>query len=356
MSKELKISRELSLPLEAVTEKFAFLGKSGSGKTYASMKLCELMLEVGMQVIVLDLVGPWYGLRISADGKGKGFEIPIFGGLHGDFELHPELGEHVAEIIVERGISAVIDISQMIDSEQTKFATAFGRRFYDLKKRRPSAVHLFMEECELLVPQNPEKDETKKLNIYKRIVKIGRNFGIGCSQISQRPQDINKKALNQTEVLFVFQTTGPHERKAVMEWMRDKEITDVGYSDLAKLEKGVARVWSPSWLKVSKTLKVDKKITFDSSATPKYGETRTEEPKKLTDDDIIKIREMIDSARRKMLEPEKTEKRKPGKSLKSEDQLNSAEIDSLRGENETLRQNIQQETEARRLEIGRAHV
>ena len=45
--KQLRIAADLSLPVDAVTQKFAFLGRTGSGKTYAATKLAELMLEAG---------------------------------------------------------------------------------------------------------------------------------------------------------------------------------------------------------------------------------------------------------------------------------------------------------------------
>jgi hypothetical protein len=43
----LKLADDLSLPLDVVTEKLAWLGRTGSGKTYAAMKLAELMLAAG---------------------------------------------------------------------------------------------------------------------------------------------------------------------------------------------------------------------------------------------------------------------------------------------------------------------
>ncbi len=33
------------------------------------------------------------------------------------------------------------------------------------------------------------------LHAFTRLVKIGRNFGIGVSLLSQRPQEVNKKVL-----------------------------------------------------------------------------------------------------------------------------------------------------------------
>src|SRR5689334_14078116 len=110
MPKTLRISDTLTLPLEAVTEKLAFLGRTGTGKTYAAMKLAELMLEAGAQVVALDFVGKWYGLRVA--GAGEPFAIPVFGGLQGDYPLESTGGKLMADLLVDRNISAVVDVSQ----------------------------------------------------------------------------------------------------------------------------------------------------------------------------------------------------------------------------------------------------
>jgi ATP-dependent Clp protease ATP-binding subunit ClpA len=45
----MKIAKDLDLPIDAVTQKFAFLGRTGSGKSYGATKLAELMLEAKAQ-------------------------------------------------------------------------------------------------------------------------------------------------------------------------------------------------------------------------------------------------------------------------------------------------------------------
>ena len=55
-------------------------------------------------------------------------------------------------------------------------------------------------------------------------LRIGRNFGIGGSLISQRPQEVNKKALNMSGTLFAFQMTAPQERAAVRSRVTDHGI------------------------------------------------------------------------------------------------------------------------------------
>ena len=71
----LKLADGLALPAdEAITQKYGFIGRSGSGKSYAAMRLAELFLGAGAQIIALDWVGTWWSLRLAANGKHPGFE------------------------------------------------------------------------------------------------------------------------------------------------------------------------------------------------------------------------------------------------------------------------------------------
>ena len=306
---ELKISNTLSLPLNAVTQKFAFLGRTGSGKTYAASKLAEEMLAAKAQVVVLDAVGVWYGLRIAADGVSPGISIPVFGGLHGDVPLDPSSGQYIADLVVDKTLSVVLDVSQFEhDSDKAKFAEGFASRFFYRKKAAPSAVHVFLEECQEFVPQNIQKGEERMLHSFNRMWKLGRNFGIGGSLISQRPQEVSKKALNLTECMFAFQMTGPHERKTIRDWIAEKGLDDI-VDELPKLSVGQAHVWSPQWLKVSETYKISKKSTFNASSTPEVGQSSV--ARELAPIDLAKIRtEMAATIERAKQEDPRELKRK----------------------------------------------
>lgn len=268
----LKLAKDLSLPVEAVTEKLGFLGRTGSGKTYAAQKLAEEMHKSGVQFVVLDPVGVWYGLRLAADGKKPGLPVPVLGGLKGDIPLEPHAGALIANLVVDRGTSIIVDVSQFeSDADKARFARDFAERFFFRKKASPSAVHVFLEECQEFVPQNPQREEARMLHAFTRLFKIGRNFGVGGSLISQRPQEVNKKVLNLTELLFCFQLTGPQERKVIEGWIAEKGIDEDIAGELPKLEVGHPHVWSPAWLKISKVISIGEKWTFDASSTPKVG-------------------------------------------------------------------------------------
>jgi hypothetical protein len=270
--KKLQLSPDLSLPMEAVTEKLGFLGRTGTGKSYAAMKLAEQFYAAGAQFVVLDPVGIWFGLRLAANGKDPGIPIPVLGGLKGDVPLEPTAGKIIADLVVDKGTSVIVDVSQFeSDTDKARFAMDFASRFFFRKKASPSAVHLFIEEAQEFVPQNPQREEARMLHAFHRLIKLGRNFGIGASLISQRPQEVNKKALNQTELLFAFQMTGPQERKAVEGWIQEKGIDESIAGELPKLKRGHPHTWSPAWLEISRVVSIDKRWTFDSSSTPKVG-------------------------------------------------------------------------------------
>jgi hypothetical protein len=273
--KHLRLAPGLSVPASIATQKLAWLGTTGSGKTYGASALAEQLWDAGAQFVVLDPVGVWWGLRLAKDGKtASDITIPIFGGLHGDVPLEPSAGAMIADLVVDREISLIIDVSQFeSDAQKARFAADFADRFFFRKKASSSAVHVIIEECQEFVPQNPQKGEERMLHAFTRMQKLGRNFGIGSSLVSQRPQEVNKKALNMAQTLFVFRTTGPQERKAIAGWIEEKGLDQNIAGDLPKLKTGSCHVWSPEFLGVSEVVTISEKRTFNASATPEVGKS-----------------------------------------------------------------------------------
>src|SRR6185503_19991412 len=100
-----------------------------------------------------------------ANGKGEGLDIPLFGGVHGDIPLEATAGAMLADVIVDRGMSTVLDVSQFeADSDKARFALDFAARFYYRKKSSPSAIHVFIEECQESIPQNIQRGEEQMLH------------------------------------------------------------------------------------------------------------------------------------------------------------------------------------------------
>lgn len=301
MSK-LHISHDLSLPKEAVTQTFAILAKRGVGKTYTASVMAEEMLKASLQVVVVDPIGVWWGLRASADGKHEGLEIIVMGGEHGDVPLGADAGaggmaagELVANFVVDSGRSVVLDLSSFRKGEMIRFMTAFAETLY---RRNRAPLHLIVDEADAFAPQKTMKGEggERLLGAMEDIVRRGRARGLGVTLVTQRAAVLNKNVLTQIEVLVCLRTISPQDREAVEAWVHAHDFTPEQWTafveSLPTLPIGAAWFWSPGWLEIFKKVHVRKRETFDSSATPKVGE-KIAAPKHLKPVDLASLREKM---------------------------------------------------------------
>lgn len=368
MSSPIRLADGIILPANAATQRFAFLGRTGSGKSYAAGVLVEGLLSARSQVVVLDGMGIWYGLRLRRDGKGaSGFDIPVFGGLHGDVSLSPTSGALIADLIVDRGISAVLDVLMFKKGERKRFVTDFAERLFDRKKDSRSPMHLVLEEAQMYVPQKMQPDEARMLGAFEDIAQRGRVFGIGVSLITQRPQAVEKSVLNQTEVLVALQLSGSHERKAIDAWVADNasdaDEDAINLIDrLPHLPVGGALVWSPQWIKTCCLTKIGKKATYDAGRTPD-GDTKGREPKPLDSKDLDALKTAMLTVEREASENDPKKLRERIRELEAAASKQSAtpslafkldkQIDALKKQHDEMWAQ-REESDAERLRLGRA--
>lgn len=160
MGQELVLSKDLSLPLGAVTETFAIIANRGAGKSSTARVLAEEIHAAGQPVIVLNPKGDWYGIRSSSTGRRAGLPFIILGGDHGDIPLAPESGGLVAETLVAARASAILDLSALSKTRARRFAQDFAEALYKVS-REP--VHVVIDEADVLVPQRASADTMRLL-------------------------------------------------------------------------------------------------------------------------------------------------------------------------------------------------
>lgn len=269
MSNALHVSDTLTLPLELVTESNAILAKKGAGKTSALVVLVEEMYKVGAPVVTIDPKGDHYGIRTSADGKSTGLPIPVFGGRHGDIPLEQTAGALIADLVRERNLSVVLDVSEFTKGARTRFLTDFAARLYRRPERTP--MHLFLEECHEYIPQQVSADTAVMVGTFEQLVKGGRFKGIGVTLVSQRSASVNKNVLTQVDNLFVMRTLSPQDRAVVKSWVdTNAEAGDI-LNTLPTLQNGEAWLWQPERGEPVK-FRFRMRHTFDAGATPKMGQ------------------------------------------------------------------------------------
>lgn len=302
---ELRISPTLGLPLDAVTESMAIVATRGAGKTETATVIAEEVIKHGLQVCIMDVVGVWWGLRSSKDGKGPGLDILILGGEHGDLPLAVSDAGTVAQFVVEGRASVVLDLSSFTKGEQTRFAEVFFDRLWHLKAKDEfrTPVLLILEEAQELAPQKPGPGEAVMLGRVERLAKLGRNRGIGMLLITQRPASLNKDVLNLVSTLLLMRLIAPHDRKAVQAWVAAYGVQEQAQrvmDELATLPTGTAWLWSPQWLQKLERVAIRQRETFDSSATPKVGQKRAE-PARRAEVDLealkAKLGQMVEKAK-----------------------------------------------------------
>jgi len=141
------------IPAIALDERLAFVGMSGSGKTYGAGTCVEKLLEAKARAIIVDPLGVWWGLRLTPRGSGAStFNLPIFGGAHGDLSLTEHAGSLIGETVAGMAESCIIDLSQIgTKAGERRFMLAFLTALYRGVNGAP--VHLVIDEADMFAPQ-----------------------------------------------------------------------------------------------------------------------------------------------------------------------------------------------------------
>jgi hypothetical protein len=280
------------MTIAAYAEKHnAIIGQSGSGKTVTAKKRVEGLLEGNQHVAILDPTGVWWGLRSNAAGDGPGFDIPIFGGLHGDVPITVDQGEAVGKIIAG-GVSAIVDVSEMEGREQRKFVLDFIRA---LRKKPRGRIHLVVDEADEFAAQTAPDAAGFALNEQMTwIAKRGRYAGFILTLITQRTADISWAVLSQSQTVIIHNLFAPNDLAVVEKYLKanaTKEQRLEVMKSVPELDIGHRWIYSPR-LKILECDRTPLPATFDSSAAPADGET-PHEPKMLAQIDLGEIREML---------------------------------------------------------------
>jgi hypothetical protein len=320
----LRLAEDLVLPLDAITQTFGVLAVRGAGKSNLAAVMAEEFAQAHLPFVVIDPVGSWFGLRSSADGKGPGLALPIFGGRHGDVPLEATGGALLADVVVDERLSCVIDTSELSESAKIRFLTDFAERLY---RRNTEPLHLFLEEADDYLPQRPLRELARCLGAWEAIVRRGRARGLGITLITQRSAVLNKNVLTQIETLVVLRTTSPQDRKAIASWVEYHGQSAELLASLPGLEDGEAWVWSPHWLKVMRRVRIRRRATFDSGATPKAG-LASRRPATLADVDLVAIRTRMAATIERVKAEDPRELRRQVAELKA--QLTKAEASAAR--------------------------
>ncbi len=252
----------ITLPINAATKTFAILAKRGAGKTYTGGVMAEEFYKAGIPFVVFDPIDVWWGLRLAADGKGKGLPIVVFGLQHADIALDREMGRQIAQAVVKENISCVISTFGMPKVAARHLIAEFAEELLNINN---TPRHVFIEEAHEYVPQRVMGAQAKTFAAVEALVTMGRNKGIGVTMLNQRAATINKDVLTQLDTLLAFQNTSPQDRKALHDWVEAQSAEgdfQKFMASLPSLPKGHGWIWSPEFMGVFERIEIRKRETF----------------------------------------------------------------------------------------------
>lgn len=262
-----------TIPDAALDDRMAFVGTSGSGKTYAAGTAVERLLTNGAKVVIVDPLDVWWGLRVKADGVKPAFPVVIFGGAHGDLPVSEHAGGLLGETVATMKESCVVSLGGMqTKAAERRFMLAFLEKLYRRATGEP--FHLIFDEADLWAPQ--KSSEPQLQNLMEQIVRRGRVKGFIPWLITQRPAVLSKDVLSQADGLIAMKLTSSQDRDALGGWIEgqaDRADEKKMLARLPTMQRGHGIVWIPG-RGILADIAFPQKATFDSSSTPKRGETK----------------------------------------------------------------------------------
>ncbi len=105
----------------------------------------------------------------------------------------------------------------------------------ELENRASFPVHILLEEAHRYV-QNDNDIELLGYNIFERITKEGRKYGVILGMISQRPSEISETAISQCTNFLVFRMQHPRDLEYIREMVPN--VTDEIVEKLKILQPG----------------------------------------------------------------------------------------------------------------------
>ena len=287
------MAKKYVIPEVAFAGDIAILGRKGMGKTHAAMTMVAHLIETGRQVVIIDPISSWWGVKHSADMKSAGLPVVLFGQQRADVEINVEMGETVAKFVLGTRHSLLIETGHLIHDDAIVFMSDFLSTLFREKVTQEEKVPLWivLEEADEFAPQSVGEMRPVYQQL-RRIVRQGRVHGFKTISVTQRTATLNKNLLTQISTLVAFGAVADLDINAMKAWVGVQGTHDGSqqmFGTLRDLAKGEAWVWVHN---VSLERIVFPPIkTFDSTKTPLAPIGRR--PSTISSSTLAMVREQI---------------------------------------------------------------
>jgi len=262
----MSLSIGIDIPEDHITQKCSMFGVTGTGKSNGVGVILEEYCKKNMPFVCFDVLGAHWGLA-------EKYQVMVFGGNKGaEFSL--DMAEDMAYGICNNGYNHVVfDFSHLNDFEMQEFTAEFLNTLFKIHSEIKTPRHIFVEEAEVFCPQTGFDSSKVSLLAMNKVMKRGRALGLGMTLISQRPQEVNKRTLSQSQATFLLHLEGVPEMKVVEEIFKreEKDTKKSLVSKVANAKKGECVLYSPQWIGSTQDFKFRVRDTFHAGFTPELG-------------------------------------------------------------------------------------
>jgi hypothetical protein len=193
------------------------LGRRGAGKSNALMVLFEHELDAGHRAVMIDPKGDRWGVRLNPDGSPSRYDIPVFGGEHGDLPVEAPMGELLGRLVAEHNLSCLIDLSRLSLGEKQKFMLGFAP---ELLQHNREALTLFIEEVDQFANQDPRYQPPMLVHHIAQLLDArppARHRPLGRFAA---PAKVNATVRSQADTFVGMKVTNPLDRDAFRDWFK----------------------------------------------------------------------------------------------------------------------------------------
>lgn len=142
------------------------------------------------------------------------------GKYHDIFSLdqYVNVEKYLNDILVSNGRRnqlVNINLDDMDDTMAKVITKIFTRIIFDFSKTLPQRAsvpfHILVDEAHRYIRNNDEDEFLIGYNIFERVAKEGRKYGVILGLISQRPVELSDTVISQLSNFFIFKTNHPRD-------------------------------------------------------------------------------------------------------------------------------------------------
>ena len=132
---------------------------------------------------------------------------------------------HANSLQKDKGVK-IIDFSEVPSDVLPLMVSLVGRLIFSIQQWIPKEnrhpLALFCDEAHLYLPSDTNSSvEAAGLENFERIAKEGRKYGIGLIVISQRPAEVNRTILSQSNNFIAMRLTNAEDQAVIKRLLPD---------------------------------------------------------------------------------------------------------------------------------------